>query len=358
MLDRLQGETAPRSLGIGEVLAGEDRPHVAGADLAALVIGDRLDDLRELDLQSPGEFELVLGAHDVRDSALARLGVHPDDGLIGTPDILGVDRQVGDCPVKVIDADPRCRGIGLHDREALVDGVLMRAGERRVDEVAAIRMALVNRDLIAVLDGAAHLVDIAEIDLRIDALAVEIHAQCDEADVAGALAIAEQAALDAIGAGHVAEFRSSNSSSAVVMGMQGDDERIAPGEVASHPLDGVGVDVRGRHFDGGRQVDDDLAVGSRLPDIGHGIADLDGEVEFGAGVGLGGVLEEHVGLVGDLLGELRAQLRPMDGNVDDAGTIEAEDDPSLQGRGGVVEVDDGLLGAANRLEGALDEVLA
>ena len=45
-------------------------------------------------------------------------------------------------------------------------------------------------------------------------------------------------------------------------------------------------------------------------------------------------------------------------SVPDAGTIEAEDDPSLQGRGGVVQVDDCLLGAADRLVGALDEVLA
>ncbi|CAB4920730.1 unannotated protein [freshwater metagenome] len=333
MLDRLQRETAPRSLWVREVLAGEDRPHLAGADLAALVVGDGLDDLRELDLQSPREFELVLGSHDVRDTALARLRVHPDDRLVGAADILGIDREVGDCPVIVIDTHPGCRGIGLHDREALVDGVLMGAGERRVDEVAAVRMTFVHRDLVAVLDRSPHFIDVAEIDLRIDALAVEVHAEGDEADVAGALAVAEQAALDAIGTGHVAEFGCGNSGSAVVVGMQRDDERIAPGEVAGHPLNGVGVDVRGRHFDGGRQVDDDLAIGGWLPDIGHGIAHLDGEFEFGAGVGLGGVLEEHIGLVGDLLGELRAQLRTMDRNIHDAGTIEAEHHSPLQGRG-------------------------
>ena len=48
----------------------------------------------------------------------------------------------------------------------------------------------------------------------------------------------------------------------------------------------------------------------------------------------------------------------MDGDVLDALLVEAEDDATLQGRRGVVEVHDRLLGAADRLEGALDEVLA
>ena len=42
-------------------------------------------------------------------------------------------------------------------------------GERGVDQVAAIRVALVDGELVAVLDGAADLVDVGEVDLRVDA---------------------------------------------------------------------------------------------------------------------------------------------------------------------------------------------
>jgi hypothetical protein len=48
----------------------------------------------------------------------------------------------------------------------------------------------------------------------------------------------------------------------------------------------------------------------------------------------------------------------VDGDVDDAGAVGVEDHPPLQGAGGVVEVHDGLLGAAQGLEGALDQLVA
>jgi hypothetical protein len=62
-------------------------------------------------------------------------------------------------------------------------------------------VALVDRQLVAVLDGAADLVDVGEVDLGVDALGEQVHAQGDQVDVAGALAVAEQAALDPVGAG-------------------------------------------------------------------------------------------------------------------------------------------------------------
>ena len=218
--DRLQGEAAPGCSRIGQVLRGEDRPHRLGGDLAARLVGHPLDDLGELDLESAREFEFVLGAHDVGDTALARLRVDADDGLVGASDVLGIDGQVGDLPAEVVDGYAGCRRVDLHVRQALVDGVLVRPGERRIDQVAAVRVTLVHGDLVAVLHRATEVVDIAHVELRVDALAEEVHAQGDEADVAGALAIAEEAALDAVGAGHVAELGGGDSRAAVVVRVQ------------------------------------------------------------------------------------------------------------------------------------------
>ncbi len=127
--------------------------------------------------------------------------------------------------------------------------------------------------------------------------------------------------------------------------------------MADHPLDRVGVDVGGGHLDGRRQVDDHLVVRRRVDDLDDLVADPHGELELGAGVGLRRVLVVDVGL-GDGLLELAAQPRGLDGDVDDAVLVQAEDDAALQHRGRVVEVDDGLLGAADRVVGALDEVVA
>ena len=191
----------------------------------------------------------------------------------------------------------------------------------------------------------------------IDALRQQVDAQRDEVDVAGALAVAEEAALDAVGAGHVAELGRRDRRAAVVVGVQREDDVLAVREVAAHPLDRVGVDVRRRHLDRRRQVDDHLAVGCRLEDLDHLVADVDGELELGARVALGRVLVVDLGL-GDALLELAAQARAFEGDVDDALLVGAEDDVALQHARRVVQVHDRLLGAGDRLVRALDEVLA
>ena len=253
---------------------------------------------------------------------------------------------------------PGHAGVGGHRLEALVDRVLVRAGERGEDKVAAVGVALGHLQLVAVLDRAADLVDVAEVDLRVDALAEQVHAQRHQADVAGALAVAEQAALDPVRAGHEAQLGGGHGRAAVVVRVQAQDDVVAVAQVAVHPLDRVGVDVRRGHLDGRGQVDDDLALGRGLPHVVDRVADLDGELQLGARVGLGGVLVVDVGVGGDLLGVLQAQLRAVHGDVLDPVPVQAEDHPALQRGGRVVQVDDRLLGAADRLVGALDQVLA
>jgi len=60
-----------------------------------------------------------------------------------------------------------------------------------------------DRQLVAVFDGLADLVDVREVDLGIDTLREHVEAQRHEIDVAGTLAVAEQAAFDTVGAGQV-----------------------------------------------------------------------------------------------------------------------------------------------------------
>jgi len=71
----------------------------------------------------------MLGIHEVGDATLARLAIHPDDRLVGAAGVHGVDGQVGNLPLAVLLAD---------GRHPLLDGVLVRARECRVDEVAGV----------------------------------------------------------------------------------------------------------------------------------------------------------------------------------------------------------------------------
>ena len=188
-------------------------------------------------------------------------------------------------------------------------------------------------------------------------MAEHVQAESHETYVAGALAVSEKAAFDAVGPCHVAQFGSRYCRSTIVVWMQGQDNGVAACEVAVHPLDGIGIHVRGRHFHGGGEVQNHFPVGRWLPHVGHRIADLKGEFQFGAGVGLGGVLEVDLGLTLHLVGEFLTQLSSVDRNIGDAGLIETEDHATLKSRRRVVEVNDRLLGAADRFERALNQRL-
>ena len=209
----------------------------------------------------------------------------------------------------------------------------------------------------AVLDRAPHLVDVRDVDLGVDALAEQVHRERDQADVAGALAVAEQAALDPVGAGHHRELGRRDRGAAVVVRVQADHRVGAPRELAAEPLDLVGVDVGRGHLDGRRQVEDDLAAVLRLPDVGDRLADLERERQLGRGEDLGAVLVADHGGVEVVLDVLHHDLGAAGGDVLDLVVARPEDHSAEQRRQRVVEVDVGAAYADQRLHAALDQVL-
>ncbi len=123
-------------------------------------------------------------------------------------------------------------------------------------------MARVDGNVVAIDDGVDDLVDVREIEPRIDALRVEVEAQSHQVDIAGALAIAEQAALDPVRARHQAELGGGDAGAAVVMRMERDDDAVALADVAAEPFDLVGIDIGRRRLDRRGQVEDDRMIGA------------------------------------------------------------------------------------------------
>src|SRR5690606_19765509 len=120
--------------------------------------------------------------------------------------------------------------------------------------------------------------DVREVDLWVDALGEQVHAQRHQVDVAGALAVAEQAALDPVRAGQQAQLGGGDAGAAVVVRVQRQHEGLPPGQVAVHPLDGVGVDVGRGHLHRRRQVHDHRPVRAGVDDVDDRGADLQGVV--------------------------------------------------------------------------------
>jgi hypothetical protein len=212
-------------------------------------------------------------------------------------------------------------------------------------------------DLVAMLDRGADLVDVREVEFGRYALRVEVERDVHEVEVAGALAVAEEAAFDALGAGHQGQLAGRGAGAAVVVRVHAQHDRLAARQVAVHPLDHVGKDVRRGMLDRRGQVDDALALGRRRPDFGDRIDHALGEHDVGAREHFGRVLEGP--LRGRLLcGEVVEHARMAAGEFDDLVFVHAEHHAAHHRGHGVVEVNDGARCALQRLEGACDEVVA
>src|SRR5260221_9713694 len=222
-------------------------------------------------------------------------------------------------------------------------------------------MALVHVDAGAVLGGAPDLVDVAEVDHRVDALAVEVQPERYQVDVAGPVGVAEQAALDALRAGQHGQLRVRGRGAAVVVGVHRQRDVLAPGQVPAHPLDLVSVDVRGGPLDRAGQVEHDLAAGVGLPDVNHRLADLQREVELGVHEDLRRVLVAEVGAPQVALGELHHRAGPLNGHraaLRPPVAVPAEDHAAEDRRRGVVQVHGCPPRADQGLNGAVDQLLA
>jgi hypothetical protein len=101
--------------------------------------------------------------------------------------------------------------------EALLDGILMRAGECRVDKISAVRAALMYWKLIAILDSSLDFINVAEVNHWVNSLAEQVQTKGNKVNVSGSLSIAKKAPLDTIGASHVTKLGRSNRSSTVIM---------------------------------------------------------------------------------------------------------------------------------------------
>ncbi len=235
----------------------------------------------------------------------------------------------------------------------------MRAAEGREDQLAGVGLAGRDFETGAALVDIADAVDVGEVETGMNAVRVEIQCDGDDVEVARAFPVAEECALDAVGAREQGEFGGGDTGAAVVVGVQGDECEVAARQVGGHPLDLIGVDVGRGVFDGGREIEDDLIFRGRLPAVGDGLANLQGKIQFGAGEALGRILKTHSGAGCDERGAVVLDpLRALNGDRDDIGARGVEDVLALGRRRGVVEVEDGVLCAAQGSDAADNELFS
>ncbi len=274
--------------GVGQVVLVEGREELVGGHLVAARVGDRLHLLGEVDLQPARQLEVVLGLHQVGDAALARLRVDADDRLVGPADVHRVDRQVGDVP------ELRLRALlRVH---ALLDRVLVRARERRVDELAGVGVARVHGQLVALLDDRACASSIRE---RSSPGSTPWVSRFSASVTRSTLPVRSPLPKSVPSTRSAPAIRPSSAvATAVPRSLWGWTLRTIRSrarDVPLEPLEPVGVDVRRERLDRRRQVDDHLLLARRPPLGDHRLADLERVVELGAVEALGRVLEDDLG---------------------------------------------------------------
>ena len=329
------------------IMGVERLADVGGVEFAAGAVGQRLHHLRKVRLHPLGQLVALVLLQHPGDAALARLRIDTDHRFIVAAQILGVDRQIGHVPDEVVARFLR--------GEALLDRVLMAAGKGGEDQFAGIGMARVDRQLVAIFDRLDDVVDVAEVETGIDPLGVHVERDGYQVAIAGALAIAEQAAFDPVGAGHDAQFRRGDAGAAVIMGVQRNDDAVAARDIAADPFDLVGIDVGRGAFDRGGQVQDQRPFGRGAQDVHHRLAAFQAEIQFRRGKGFGRIFEMPVG-VGLGGGMVAQQLGGVDGDLAHLAAFHLEDDVAPGGRDGVVDMDDRLFRAAQGLERGRDQV--
>ena len=130
---------------------------------------------------------------------------------------------------------------------------------------------------------------------------------------------------------------------------------VAVLDVIIHIFDLIREDIWCIHFDGGRQVNDNLPAFAAFPGVKHGVTDLGCIVHLGAGKGLRRVFE--VNLAGEGACILFHKLRAGERDVNDLFLRLPEHDVPLEDRGGIIDVDDGLRKPLQALE-SLFELLS
>ena len=335
--------------GVVQIALFKDVKHFLDAEFAVLVVADVLDTVAQILPHAGRRVVAVVLLQQKADAALAALGIDADNvRIVRAADVVGVDGDVG--------AGPAVFAALLAPGHALGDRVLMAAAERRKNEAARVRRALID---VHAGDTLVHFADgghVGEIQVGVHAVAVHVHGQGDGVHIAGALAVAEQAALHALGPGQYGQLGVGHAAAAVIVGMGGEDDAVPVFQMVGAPFDLIGVDMGHAHFHRDRQVDDHGAVRGGLHHVQHGVADFHRVLRLGAGETFGAVLEQEVALV--FLAELLDQSGAVHGDLLDLLFGLFEHLLPLGHAGGVVKVDDGPRRAPDSLESLADDMVA
>ena len=140
------------------------------------------------------------------------------------------------------------------------------------------------------------------------------------------------------------------------MGVEGDDNILSVVEIIAHVFYLGSINVRHGKLNGNRQVDDDLIVGSGLPDVDNGVTYLQCELRLCACEAFRRILENKV--AGSLFSVLSTELCTLNSYLDYLFLALSEYLLTLCNGSRVVEVNHSVLAACKSFKGLCDNMLS
>ena len=273
-----------------QIIILKDIQNLIGLELLMLVVGNTLAQIAEMLAHLGGKVVAKGLFQEIADAALTTLRVDADDvGIVGSADILGIDRNIRYAPFVEL--------VFLSVFHTLGNRILMRARESGKNECACIRCSFINVHSGASFIFLNKLVHVRKIELRINAVGIHIHRKRDNIYVSGALAITKERTFYTVSTCEEGKLGIGNTCASVVVRMQGKRYKFAVFEIFTHIFNLRGVDVRKAHFHGYGQIDNHVVIRTRFEYIKHCIADLKCVFGFSSRKGFGRIFKAEVSFV-------------------------------------------------------------
>ena len=266
--------------------------------------------------------------------------------------VSGINRQIRNLPIL-------CTAV-LHIFIALADSILMRAAERSEGQLAGIRLTLRHAHFRAFLINLFDIEDMRKVQLRVNVLRKHIQRHRHDIQIAGTLTVAEQRAFNAVCTSQQRQLSAGNARAAVIMRMHADNRCLAVFNMTAEIFNLVSISIRRTHLYGRGQIEDNRVFLRRAHFLHDRFADSYREINLCTGKAFRRIFvaDIHAAACDLLLRQLTDKLCALHGNFRNALHILAENNLTLQGRGGIVEVNNNILRTAYSLKGFANQLLA
>jgi len=242
------------------------------------------------------KIEAQLLLDNVSSASLATLRRDTNQVLVSETQVGGVDGNVRHLPCLPASGLVRLPMFDSLLVEALLDSVLVSAGEGGEDQITRVGIAGRDDRLVAFADEVGDFAEVTEVEFRRDSESVEVKRERDDVNIASAFSITEKAAFDSLATSQDTQLSGSDTGTSVIVWVKRSNDVFSIGDIRAEVLDLVGIVVRRSDFHGGREVKHDAVVTrpGLSPGFEDGLAQLHGEVILGLTEGLHTVVELEV----------------------------------------------------------------